>query len=177
MLTIEKFLLAEKQYIDSLNDHLFIEYLEISLHADIAIKHNSDKKRVKLKGIIDRIDRIKDNYRIIDYKTGKASLNDVRFNKTSKSNNKSAFGNTSHALQLSFYTIMFEQKFGFLPFQTIIKSLIKPNRNYDLQMKNCDIRDILDSSVELLGELYAEMLDEEIHIVHDEKSKYCKFCE
>lgn len=177
LLSIEKFLISEKSFINSLQSNLFIEYLEFYMESSFEINISSTKHDFHLKGVIDRIDRIGDKYRIIDYKTGACTHEDVTFEKSSRTSIKSAFTKSSHVLQLSFYNLMFEKKFGRMPDQTLIKSLISPHKNYVLNSPTVSLNEIHESSIVLVEELLAELLDEKQDIEHNPKSFYCKFCE
>lgn len=72
----------------------------------IEIKKNSIWNGFRLKGRIDRIDRIGDNYLIIDYKTGSSRNKKIRFDNINLEDRKS-WGKAIPSLQLPLYIILF----------------------------------------------------------------------
>jgi CRISPR/Cas system-associated exonuclease Cas4 (RecB family) len=103
-----------KKYVDRilLIDQQFAPFKIVSLEDDfdiqIPIGENGEKK-VKISGLIDRVDQVGDTIRILDYKTGKADLifRDIPslFEKEGKSRNKAAF-------QTFLYCLFFDYKYG-----------------------------------------------------------------
>jgi hypothetical protein len=69
-----------------------IDGLELNVETDITL---TDSRKIKIGGIIDRIDRLNGNLQILDYKTGKADLQfpvlNSLFDKENKTRNKAAF--------------------------------------------------------------------------------------
>ena len=64
-------------------------------------------------GYINRIDRIGNAYRLIDYKSGNVKDEDVRYAPNTKI--KEGFSKSKHSLQLAAYLFLFEKEYGFYP--------------------------------------------------------------
>jgi ATP-dependent helicase/nuclease subunit B len=78
---ITNFLDTERAFLETItrqNKHLTILNLEEVFKASITLD-NTDKNVVNLKGFIDRVDRIDDMVRIIDYKTGRVESKEFYF--------------------------------------------------------------------------------------------------
>jgi len=77
---VRNFLQTEKEFvIENLEEgrSLKIVLLEQPLHRTIRLEMDDQKREVKLKGFVDRVDRIGHLTRIIDYKTGSVDKKDV----------------------------------------------------------------------------------------------------
>ena len=170
------FLRAEKEFVASSKESLYIEFLEIGLQTSVQMEINQVQKTFQLKGFIDRVDRVGNTYRVLDYKSGKCKIEDVVFEKKENNTLSYSFSKASHALQLSFYSILFESKYGFTPQKSIIKSLLSPKKDFCLTNKKGDLADIKVHTLELIKEIYLELQQEEGEIAHNSESKYCAFC-
>jgi hypothetical protein len=73
--------------------------------------------------------------------------------------------------------LFFQEKFGFLPQEARIESLINRDENFAL---NIEKQQGLSRVPELINEgltaLLTELLDPTINFGHDTGSKYCQFC-
>jgi hypothetical protein len=98
----ERFLKAERKLLKSQQGHLFIESLEENITKTIKLDIDGVEKEVCLKGIIDRVDRLNDGVRIIDYKTGK-----YRPQKTEPPSEKHPLGG-DYWRQVVFYKLLLE---------------------------------------------------------------------
>lgn len=171
-----KFLKTEKEFIKKLNQPLFIERLEAGFKASFQVEIGGEMKTIKIGGFIDRIDKIGENYRVIDYKTGKVYPDDVYLN-TNKSDHRMNFQKTKHAIQLSLYALMFNEKYGFYPDEIKISSLLEPSLHLPLTSDNGqDIEEITTEAKEFVKSIYEEMIDCKTNISHVSSSLYCKFC-
>jgi ATP-dependent helicase/nuclease subunit B len=74
---VHNYLKAEKRFIEQHPDKLRILALEQQLHALIDAQVNGTTHPVKIRGLADRIDCTPDHVRVIDYKTGKISNNEL----------------------------------------------------------------------------------------------------
>ena len=169
-----KFLEAEKQFVKKSTEPLFIERLESRFDTSFQIEINGEQKTIKIGGYIDRVDKVGEKYRVIDYKSGKVKEDNVTL---SESNGKLNFRKTKFAVQLAFYALMFEEKYNVLPDEVLILSLIDPKRNYILKgNKNESLQEISEEVKLFIKELYEEMTDKTIDFMHDKYSYYCQFC-
>ncbi|MBM3160316.1 MAG: PD-(D/E)XK nuclease family protein [Bacteroidetes bacterium] len=172
-----KFLHAEKEFIKKLNQPLFIERLEAGLETSFQLEVDGAMKTIKIGGFIDRIDKIGEDYRLLDYKSGKVYFDDVCL-KTNKSDHQMNFQKTKHAVQLSFYALMFNDEYGFFPKEIKICSLLEPSLNLPLQGdKGQGIEEITNEAKEFIRKVYSEMIDKSIEFSHASSSLYCKFCD
>ncbi len=79
---IQKFLNGEMKFVNDLKkngEELIIEDVEHKYMAQLAFNDGKQAYEVSLKGIFDRVDKVGDNVRIIDYKTGKVNQWDLKF--------------------------------------------------------------------------------------------------
>ena len=159
------------------------EVFEIEFNPEI----QGEKKKIRLKGVIDRLDQWGDEIRIIDYKSGK--VEDV----TVKIDNKKGISiedlatemialrkqnKKSHALQLMIYSYLyykstqrFTDKSGIISFNNISKS------PFLLEFTEHISRDEFLRLIELvMTETVREMYDLEEPFEHNPTSKYCRYC-
>jgi len=171
----KEILLKELTFVKSLAEPLFIEQLEGRFELELSFDIHQQTVPIKFVGYIDRIDRIGEKYRVIDYKSGKAAAQDVKF--TEKNDALTNLSKPKHTLQLSLYCLFFQEKFGFLPQEARIESLINRDENFAL---NIEKQQGLSRVPELINEgltaLLTELLDPTINFGHDTGSKYCQFC-
>jgi hypothetical protein len=168
-------LLKELEFVKSLQEPLYIIQLEAKFELDQTVQLENENIPIHFVGYIDRIDRIGEKYRVIDYKSGKAAAQDVKF--TEKNDALTNLSKPKHTLQLSLYCLFFQEKFGFLPQEARIESLINRDENFAL---NIEKQQGLSRVPELINEgltaLLTELLDPTINFGHDSGSKYCQFC-
>ena len=145
--------------------------LEDRLSREIRFTKGSESYEVTLSGMADRIDKLGDITRIIDYKTGKVdTLNNVVIEKvfTNKNNSK--------ALQLLLYQCMYDDfsstdlEVGIVGFKSLEKYLQKVS----LKKGQGDLRTNFYAAFE---EFIFSMFNDEEEIKHDPSSTWCKFCE
>ncbi|MFM8595886.1 MAG: PD-(D/E)XK nuclease family protein, partial [Flavobacteriales bacterium] len=171
----EEILRKELRYIKSLDEPLYIEQLEGRFELVLTYQINGQAIPLKFVGYIDRIDRIGNHYRVIDYKSGKVEAKDV--NMTSKNDALTNLSGTKHALQLSLYCLFFQEKYGFIPQEARIESLINRDDDFALNIdKSKDLKSIPAMVNEGLSTLLSELLDPTLHFEHQPDSKYCQFC-
>ena len=171
----KEILRKELSFIQSLKEPLFIEQLEGRF--ELQLTYQIDQRAIPLKfvGYIDRIDRIGNKYRVIDYKSGKVEAKDVKI--SAKNDALTNLSSPKHTLQLGLYCLFFKEKYGFIPQEARIESLI--NRENDFAL-NIELQTDLSSIPELIHEglttLLTELLDPSIRFEHELASKYCQFC-
>jgi len=200
---IRRFLNQElKQLSDYPEKQLRIIALECKLEHEISINFEGEPRKIKLSGIIDRIDQWGDEIRIVDYKTGGCKLDDVRVSGAVASRISAAtqdlssfnfdeaedFGNlgASYAMQLLFYAVLYKANYHRVPDLVGIYSLRNVNAglqclNFAQPRKKEDAHSLsLDDSLVAFMEKYMQYIAQNILeldiFAHNEASKYCQFC-
>lgn len=167
-------LIKEKEFLSNTTEVVYIEQVEASMKTEIEVNVNGDIKQVKFKGYIDRIDRVGDKYRVIDYKSGKVKDDDVKFNLLEEGL-KQSFKKTKHALQLTLYCLFFKEKYNCFPDQAIIMSLVKSDKLFILNYEK-EIEGMTHVFKDLVEELLNEIYNLDVHFEHDSEAKYCGYC-
>jgi RecB family exonuclease len=167
-------LIKEKDFLSTTTELVYIEQVEAAMNTELEVNVNGEVKRLKFKGYIDRIDRIGDKYRVIDYKSGKVKDDDVKFNLL-EDGLKQSFKKTKHALQLTLYCLFFKEKYNCFPDQAIIMSLVKSDKLFVLNYDK-DIEGMTQVFKDLVEELLNEIYNLDIHFEHDSDAKYCGYC-
>lgn len=171
----KEILIKELNFVKSLTEPMYIEQLEGRFELLISYDINGETIPVNFVGFIDRIDRIGDQYRVIDYKSGKAEPKDVKY--TEKNDALTNLSSPKHTLQLSLYCLFFQEKFGFLPHQAKIESLINRESDFSLNIEKYKGLSMVPELVnEGISALLNELLDPTIGFEHNPSSKYCQFC-
>lgn len=167
-------LIKEKEFLSNTTELVYIEQVEGAMNTELEVPVNGEMKRIKFKGYIDRIDRIGDKFRVIDYKSGKVKDEDVKF-KVLEDGLKQSFKKTKHALQLTLYCLFFKEKYNCFPDQAIIMSLVKSDKLFVLNYEE-EIEGMTLVFKDLVEELLNEIYNLDIHFEHDSEAKYCGYC-
>ena len=165
----------ELEFIQGLDEPLFIEQIEAEMHTEINVPFGNGTKKIRFKGYIDRIDRIGDRYRVIDYKTGKVKKDQVEYQASNKGIITS-FLKTKHALQLSLYCLFFKDQYGRMPDEAKITSLINVHDDFSLSVKNGNLSDMIPVVHDLLSEILVQLFDTDQPFEHELDSEYCQYC-
>ncbi len=165
----------ELQFVQSSSEPLYIEQIEAEMFAEIEVPIQGEKRKLTFKGYIDRIDRIGDTYRVIDYKTGKVKKDDVQF-KLNKNGLIPAFTSCKHAFQLTLYCLFFKERYGHLPNEAKISSMINIKEEFNLNYNDGSLEEMIPLLTDLLGEIMESLFDTETAFEHDPESKYCIYC-
>ena len=181
----ERFLKHEKKELQaSYNKSLQIESLEERLEAQLELDIFDDRKTVKVKGFVDRIDQMDGRLRIIDYKTGKVNAGDV-----GKKPGKSEVldvnylvqlsKNNKHFFQLMVYCFLYQHKYGVSPATSAIISLVNlKDSPFFIEMGDLSINELVELFPNVLKVLVEEIYDPEIPFTHtDAYRSYCQYCE
>lgn len=176
-LQITKNVLKKEQlFIESTDELIFIEQVEAEMTTSITINLNGKEKKINLKGYIDRIDRVGDKYRVIDYKSGNVDKTHVFF-KLNENDLAHSFISCKHALQLSLYCLFFKEKYNFLPDIAGINSLVKSHFLFELSdNKVLGIKGITELFCVLVEEFVTELYNLDYSFKHKEEAKYCTYC-
>lgn len=167
-------LIKEKEFLLNTSELVYIEQVEAAMNTELEVKINGATKRIKFKGYIDRIDRVGDKYRVIDYKSGKVKDDDVKFNLLEEGL-KPSFLKTKHALQLTLYCLFFKEKYNCFPDQAIIMSLVKSDKLFSLNYEK-GIEGMTSIFADLVEELLDEIYNLDIYFEHNTDAKYCGYC-
>jgi RecB family exonuclease len=172
----QQHLRKELAFIQQLQEPLYIEQLEAKFELQRSIQVGEATIPIHFVGYIDRIDRIgANNYRVIDYKSGKVKDEAVKM-----SSKQDAFTNLTkpkYSLQLCLYTLFFADKYGLLPQEARIESLINSAEDFALCIdKNTDLQPIPALFEEGLQAIVEQLLDARTPFEHNPEAKYCQFC-
>jgi RecB family exonuclease len=167
-------LMKEKEFLSNTSEIVYIEQVEAAMNSELDVKINGVTKHIKFKGYIDRIDRVGNQYRVIDYKSGKVKDEDVKF-KLVEDGLKQSFLKTKHALQLTLYCLFFKEKYNCFPDHAIIMSLVKPEKLFVLDYEK-GIEGMTEVFQKLVEELLNEIYNMDINFEHNAEAKYCGYC-
>lgn len=183
----ERFLKHERNFLLELNNRpVFIEGLEQSLSCDLELEIGGKIRHVTLKGNIDRIDSVDGNIRIVDYKTGKVSSDDVgpKEKATKKyETNIDAFvdwsKNKKHFFQLMVYNYLYYRHTGRIADSSAIVSFINLKEGpFELFLGKYSVQELVTVFPEVLTRLIGEIYDPEIDFEHKKAGhvSYCAYC-
>ena len=149
--------------------HLLAVEEKLEAPLELAVLAEQDIQ-LKIKGKIDRIDRLNGQLRIIDYKTGAVSQNDLIFKEE-----QLYHGKRNKALQLMLYQFLYEQHFNPENIDSGIISLRNLSSGF-MTFKSKEENSIYDTLKEVISVVLAELLDAEMPFSHKMTSEYCNFC-
>lgn len=165
----------DQSYINTVQEDVYIHRLEALLMAPMAVQVNGTLKTLNWVGFVDRIDRVNDQYRLVDYKSGKVKAEDVEY--AQKEEVRKSFLACKHALQLAVYTYLFEHNYGFLPAEQGIYALQKSkNAFFPLRLKELNEATFMSDFRELIENVLEEMYDLDKPFEHQSTAKYCSYC-
>jgi len=167
-------LIEEREFVNKSSEPIDIIMLEMKLTKSIEIEVNGTKKLIHFSGLVDRIDKVGDNYRVIDYKSGKVTEKDVKFKQLDTP--ILSFKNCKHAVQLALYCLFFKERFNHFPAEAKIISLVDVKANYNLNIEDGTTEDVCNSLVDLVTDIITELYETEEVISHNPDSKYCSYC-
>ena len=177
----KRILEEERKFLLTQTSPVFIEYIEIEMHAQVNITVNDQPKTIALKGFIDRIDSVNGKIRIIDYKSGKVKSEDVSMSGYDPDTSLiDYFSSTKHAIQLALYTLLYQQNSGQFPESANIYSLVNLKGGlFPLQSNSLDYTEITLLFEAFLQEVVNQLYDKEIPFFHQVKGhrSYCQYCD
>ncbi len=161
---------------------LFIVSLEQKYESEIQVTVRGEKQKVRVNGVVDRIDRFGGRLRILDYKSGKVEQKDLKLTTKNlpdpldyvlvnlRKNNK------VHALQLLMYAFLIHRTTDKRIEEAGIISFINHRTSpvfveADLSLEN--VEPLLQA---LIQEIIDELYDPAIPFAHNLTSKYCDYC-
>lgn len=180
----ERFLKSEVKFLSEQTEPVFIEALELKFESMVEVIVAGKTKKVNLRGFIDRIDRIGDKIRIIDYKSGKVNDTDVCFRTSDKTEEQiiESFSNKTsrkHILQLVHYAFLYHQRYGTVPESSIISFISDNNKPFTLYGKQLEMNEVITSYPQYLGKILEDVFDASTPFTHDTSRQfsYCRYCE
>jgi len=174
--TIKNMLEKELAFLKAQTEPVYIIQIESKKSISLELDVQGEKRTITFSGYIDRIDRIGNNYRVIDYKSGRVKDKNVEF-KLNKNGIIASFSGCKHAVQLALYSLFFKESFGKLPDEALIFSLTDVVKlEYPLEYKNQNLEDICQLFRGFLEEVLNEIFDKDHPITHTEEAKYCSHC-
>ena len=176
----KRFLEKEKEFLMEQTSPVFIESLERELRADVEIEVLGVKKKVHLKGFIDRIDSIDGKFRIIDYKSGKVKKEDTStVKKVDLEKVIQGCLGKKHVLQLIMYCYLFKVNLGELPREASIISFINiQDGALPLETGDMALAEVVELFPTILEAIINEIYDVEVPFAHDDSKQfsYCAYC-
>ena len=174
--TIENMLNKEIEYLKQQTDPLYIIQVEAKKEITLDIDVGGKKKSIRFKGFIDRIDKIGDVYRVIDYKSGKVKSENVTF-KLKDGGLIPSFASCKHAVQLALYCLFFKESFGRFPQEAMIYSLTDVSQlDHKLNFVGKNIAELCEFFEQFLEEVINEIFNQEIPMEHNTDALYCSYC-
>ena len=181
--TIHNFLKQEKEL--SKEHPIEIIGLEKSAEIDFPITINKEEIKVKLKGKIDRIDRVNGKLRIIDYKTGAVEKSSLELKDLENICIETKY---EKAFQLLLYSILMEEEIekntgfscGIISFKKLNSGLLElvfSNGKRGTSKETwTPTKEERDEFKEKLSELIQNIFNKSKEFFHEEDAKYCKYC-
>lgn len=183
----DRFLKKERQSLKDNKGHLFIVSLEMKLNSTLKLNIHGKEKTINFVGYIDRIDDFEGKKRIIDYKSGKCTENDVKITKTQGKGKTEEdvvedlikkLKSSKYAFQMLVYNMLFHDKFGEYPEKVGIISMVNLNDGpfyLDNQMTET-IEELMELFEKALTQIVSDLYDTSVDFEHDVKSLYCDYC-
>ncbi|MFN4235551.1 MAG: PD-(D/E)XK nuclease family protein [Bacteroidia bacterium] len=160
------------------NKHITIIGLEKDFETELYFNCNRKTYKAKLAGRIDRIDKIGNTIRVIDYKTGKVEEKELIINNVDEI--KLLGGEKSKALQLLTYAVLYQSQLkenenieaGIISFRTINKPyyFLKINNDISITSEN------INQTQMLIAQILEEIFNSNIPFQHHSSAKYCNWC-
>ncbi len=177
VLYLDRYLSAEAGFLENSLEALTILHTEYTLEAPLTLNLPSGEVQIRLKGNADRIDKLGDTYRIIDYKTGRT---EPRKLVVSDWNKLVVSPEMAKSLQLLCYAYMYRYA---NPSHSPLLSGIASLRSYSLGLmpvKTGDTAWISEETWPLFTEaitaLVTAMYDASIPFAHNSESRFCELC-
>lgn len=178
---VKSYLKSEVEFLSQQSEPVNILSLERKYNAKIDVDVYGVKKLVNLVGYIDRIDKVGEKVRVVDYKSGVVRPGDVKYlGSRSKVEDKElgSIQNSKHVLQLLQYAFMYYNEHNVIPESSIVSFVSNQFQPFILDTDKFEIEDQVKKFPTFIGMLLEEIYDPEHPFVHaDEYFSYCKYCE
>jgi len=166
------------------DNEVIIVGLEKKAEKKFPVEINGEIIQAKLKGTIDRVDRLNGELRVIDYKTGVVNANELELKDLEKiiSDTKK-----SKAFQLLFYGLLMEDEMkenerftsGIISFKRLNNGMLELLFAEGRAPKKTTWQPTpveRDDYKSKLQELIQQIFDTALTFEHNEKAKYCEYC-
>lgn len=172
---LRKMLLREKAILEEKGTALRILGLEQKVETETQIEVNGNAKKIRITGVIDRMDKLDGKIRILDYKSGACTEKDVKSSKDGFI--EQVMGQKGkYLIQLLNYTYLYHQltgeyaeEAGILSFRNIT------NSPYLLNISGASPADYPELFLELLTGIAEDMYSDK-PFAHNPDAKYCSYC-
>jgi hypothetical protein len=153
---------------------LIILELEQTLTEEFLVYPLGEEMRINLKGNVDRIDRYKNQIRIIDYKTGKTDIKSLKITDPDK------VSESPKAIQLMVYALSY-MKTKNIPVAAGMHYGLRQVSEIEIPLDILGNKELKMKDEELLTgtltDMVSKLLDENTVFAHEPKSDYCDFCQ
>jgi hypothetical protein len=179
--TVDRFLLAEIAEISSLaenNQGIEILELEAPLSTRFTVNTDGDELDITFFGKADRIDRVGNTLRVIDYKTGKVESGELKI-----SDPESVTSDPKHAkaLQLMLYAWLYRKSSSYqgpvmagnVSMRNLKSFLIPVHWNKNNVLEDADFTEF----ESVLTGLLQQIFDPNVPFRHRPEARFCTFCE
>lgn len=177
----ERFLKSEKDFLMRQEAPVYIEALEREYSKQVSIDVNGVPKMVRLRGFIDRIDRIGDRIRIVDYKSGKVSKDQVELRGGDQDLDtvSESLAKRKHVLQLMMYVYLYHAEHGVIPESSIISFVSENNRPFPLDTKRISFEEVVENFPLYVGRILESVYDTSQPFQHNAEQfiSFCLYCE
>jgi ATP-dependent helicase/nuclease subunit B len=174
----ENFLETEKKFLENEAQPVTILQLESPLAAVVEVDAGDQTLQVGIRGMADRIDRVGQTIRVIDYKTGRVKQDELNVNDPETIIRDPKMSKT---FQLICYSWLLRQapgmtgdiESGIFSMRNLGAGLltVKPGKNSGLEKD--ELADHFDA---LLRDLLTEIMDATLPFSQTEDSDHCKYC-
>ncbi len=184
---VKKFLEKEKKLISDFKTEgktIIVTFLEKFQTGKIGIRLGDQDLEVKLKGFVDRIDKIGEEWRIIDYKSGSVASSDLKFKEWGELKEDS---DHAKAFQLYMYALLFRNersekplkiRAGIISLRKLTGGFMQVPSLSSEEKKEISIsEDDLASFENVLKEILEEIYDFDIPFMQTEDVKRCENCD
>jgi hypothetical protein len=148
--------------------------IERSFDAIINLPLSNEVKQIKIKGKVDRLEKVGDTYRIIDYKTGKIDVKETSIDQLTKKPEQ--YGKL---IQLLYYNLLLTNN-NYHPneIRPCLYSMIRPSSGFiglqEFGLSNDE--KVMESFNDFLFQTFQSMLNTS-EIRHNSNSNYCEYCD
>jgi hypothetical protein len=162
-------------YIQAQTEPVYIHRVEAKLLAPMTLTIGGETRIVNWIGFIDRIDRVGNSYRLVDYKSGRVKTEDVTYKQ--KETVAESFKACKHALQLATYAFLFNHNYNKVPETMGIYAIQrKTEAFFPLQLTALTTHELLLDFQALITEVVTQIFDENQPFTHSDTAKYCGYC-
>ena len=172
---IKNLLLNDIDYLKTKSEDVYIHRIEARLTASMDLIINGREKQVNWIGFVDRIDRIGNSYRLVDYKSGLVKSEHVVYKR--KPELVQSFKSCKHALQLATYAFLFNENYNHPPAEMGIYAIQrKTNAFFPLVYEGITPVEFMHDFQGLIQEIFSEIYDDTIPFSHHTDATYCNYC-